>query len=149
MPCSYVIDKERRLVINTGWDRLTFAEMKAQQEELSSDPDFDPTFNQLVDVTGVTVLDLSIEEAKQIAKRGIYSPASRRAVLASSEAVFGMARLMDAYHSMATGRQQTGVFYESDAALKWLSLEASPGPTRAEDGANTQTPSHKNKDKVG
>jgi len=133
MPCRYVIDKDRRLVISTGWDRLTFAEMKAQQDELTSDPNFDPAFNQLVDVTAVTVLDLSIGEAQRIANRGIYSPTSRRAVLASSPAIFGMARMMDAYHSMATGREQVSVFYDGDAALKWLGLEAPLGPAKSEE----------------
>lgn len=133
MPCRYVIDKERRLVISTGWDRLTFAEMKAQQDELTSDPNFDPTFNQLVDVTAVTVLDLSTGQAQRIANRSIYSPTSRRAVLASSQAIFGVARMMDAYHSMATGREQVNVFYDGDAALQWLGLEAPPGPTKAEE----------------
>jgi hypothetical protein len=34
MPCRYVIDLERRLVISTGWERLTYPEMEAHQEQL-------------------------------------------------------------------------------------------------------------------
>jgi hypothetical protein len=132
LPCRYLIDKERRLGISTGWDRLTFADMKAQQDEVLANPDFDPAFNQLVDVTAVTVLDLSIAEAKWIANRGIYSPTSRLAVLASNPAIFGMARMMDAYHSMATGREQVSVFYDLDAALAWLGLKSLPGYTKGE-----------------
>ena len=41
LPCRYSIDKERRLVINVAWDRLTFPEMRALQEELKTDPNFD------------------------------------------------------------------------------------------------------------
>lgn len=51
MPCRYVIDIEQRLVISTGWDRVTFAEIKAHQDQLVSDPDFNPEFNQFVDAT--------------------------------------------------------------------------------------------------
>jgi hypothetical protein len=126
VPCSYLIDKDRRVVICTGWGRLTFAEMRAQQDELTSNPEFDPGFDQLVDVTGVTVLALSVEEAKTVAKRGIYLPTSRRAVVVASQALFGMARLMDAHHSLATGREQVSVFYDTNTALKWLGLQSLP-----------------------
>jgi hypothetical protein len=148
VPCRYSIDKERRLVICTGWGRLTFADMRAQQDELTGSPDFDPTFHQLVDVTGVTVLDLSVEEAKAIAKRGIYSPTSRRAVVAASPAVFGMARLMDVYHSLATGREQVRVFYDGDAALQWLGLEPSRAPVKAEEATSVDRDSAANNGKI-
>ena len=126
MPCRYVIDKGRKLVINVAWDRLTFSEMRAIQNELASDPNFDPAFNQLVDLTALTVLDLSIAEARRIAERGLYLPTSRRAVIASSPATYGMGRMMDAYHSMATGRENISVFYDKDSALQWLGLDSLP-----------------------
>jgi hypothetical protein len=53
MPIRYVIDKERRLVLTTAEDILTFAEVKLHQDRLRSDPDLDPTFNQLIDGTTV------------------------------------------------------------------------------------------------
>jgi hypothetical protein len=135
LPCRYSIDKERRLVTNVAWDRLTFAEMRALQEELKSDPNFDPSYNQLVDVTAVTNLDLTIAEAQAIARRGLYSPTSRRAVVAPGPAIFGMARMMDAYHAMATGREQVSVFYDADAAMKWLGLKSVPGAKPADAGS--------------
>jgi hypothetical protein len=102
MPCRYIVDKERKLVISIGWDRLTFADMRGQQEEFAKDPEFNPAFNQLVDVTAVTVLDVTIEEAKRIARRGMFLPTSRRAVIASS------------------------VFHDRESALKWLGLDNLP-----------------------
>jgi hypothetical protein len=59
MPCRYVIDVGIGLIITTGWGRVTFDEMKAHQERLLNDPDFDPQFNQLVDGTAVTALEAS------------------------------------------------------------------------------------------
>jgi len=120
MPCDYIIDKKRRLILCTGWDHLTFGDMKAQQVELANNPEFDPSFNQLVDVSKVTHLDLSIPQAKTIAKHGIYLPTSRRAVVVASPEVYGMARLMDTYHSLATGREMVRVFYHREEALQWL-----------------------------
>ena len=66
MPCRYVIDKERRLVISTAWDRLTFAQAKAHDDQLLSDPDFSPEFNQLMDATAVTAMDMSIERGQDV-----------------------------------------------------------------------------------
>jgi hypothetical protein len=38
MPIAYVISKERRLVITTASDRVTFAEFQAYQDRLLNDP---------------------------------------------------------------------------------------------------------------
>lgn len=126
MPCRYIVDKERKLVISIGWDRLTFAEMRGQQEEFAKDPEFNPAFNQLVDLTALTELDLTVEEAKRIARCGMFLPTSRRAVIASNAATYGMGRMMDAYHSIATGREEISVFHDRESALQWLGLDSLP-----------------------
>jgi len=121
MPLRYVIDKERRLVISTARDRVTFAEIKAHQDQLLQDSEFDPEFNQLIDTTAVTVLDVSVEEAKTLARRRMFSQTSRRAFLAVSPSIFGMGRLMEVYHHE---QSQIYVFYDLRSALKWLGVEA-------------------------
>ena len=107
MPCRYVIDKERRLVITTGLNRVTFAEAKAHQDQLVSDPDFNPEFNQLIDATAVTALDMSVDEAKMIARRAFFSPTSRRAFVATSPSIFGMARLMAAHDEIVRVKKKS------------------------------------------
>ena len=126
VPCRYVLDKERRLVISTGWDRLTFAEAKAHDDQLLSDPDFSPEFNQLIDATAVTAMDMSIDEAKMLARRSIVSPTSRRAFVATNPAIFGMGRLVATHDEIVREQEEAGVFYDRDAALKWLGLKTFP-----------------------
>jgi hypothetical protein len=126
MPCSFVIDKERRLESSTAWDHLTFAETKNHQNQLFSDPDFDPEFDQLIDAAAVTKWDISVEEAKMMARRSFFSPTSRRAFVATAPDVFGMERLMQAYHDMGKTQEQVSVFYNRNEALKWLGLDALP-----------------------
>ncbi|HYA47954.1 MAG TPA: hypothetical protein VEE87_00135 [archaeon] len=126
MPCSYAIYKKQRLVITKVWDRVTFPEIRAHQEQFVSDPDFDPAFDLLIDASGATELDLTTDEARTVASQGLFSPTSRRAFLASSPAIFGMGRLIGAYHAMATKREQVRVFYDRDSALKWLGLGSDP-----------------------
>jgi hypothetical protein len=55
MACDYIIDRRRRLVISTARDRFTFAEAKGHQDKLIADPDFNPAYNQPIDMRAVTV----------------------------------------------------------------------------------------------
>jgi len=123
MPWKYVIDRPRRLIVRTGWDRLTFSEARTHNEQMESDPDFDPDFKQLIDLTAVTAFEVSTTEAKTLASGASFSARSRRALVASSPEVFGMGRLMETYHEMAGGRAETRIFYDRDEALKWLVVE--------------------------
>jgi len=123
MPARYDIDKGLRLIVTTGEGILTFADIKAHQEGLLADRDFDPGFNQLIDLTTVTELSLSIEEAKTIARRSVLSATSRRAVIANEKSVYGMFRLMQAYHEGIKSASRIGIFYERNEALRWLDIE--------------------------
>ncbi len=126
MPYRYTIYPERKLVITTGWGCVTFAEMLAHQEQLASDPRFNPEFNQLVDATAVTGSDVSVEEAKRIVNRKVFSSTARRAFLGSGLSVLAAGRLMQAFSHVSKGREQISVFHERDAALKWLGLTGLP-----------------------
>jgi len=126
MPCCYVIDIEQRLVISTAWDRVSFAEVKAHQDQLASDPDFNPEFNQFVNATAVTALDISIEEAKTIAGRRFFAPTAKRAFLASSLPVLGLGRVMEMYAKVTGKREQVRLFHDRASALQWLGLENVP-----------------------
>ena len=125
MPIRYAIYKELRLVISTASDRVTFADIKSHQDQLLNDPDFDPQFNQFIDMTAVTVLDISTQEAIVVAKRKIFSRMSQRAFVASTPEVFGLGRMMEAYNE-SDAKSQACVFSDVPSALKWLGLESLP-----------------------
>ena len=133
MPCRYLIDKERRLVTSAGWDRVTFQEMRANQDQLLRDADFNTDFNQLIDATKVAVLDISIDEAKTLAGRKIFSPTSRIAWVATDPTIYGMGRLIATYHEMGKTPSQVGVFYDLPSASEWLGLESLPDSVRPEE----------------
>jgi hypothetical protein len=120
MPISYVVDKDRRLVITTATDRVTFAEFQAYQDQLLIDPDFQPEFNQLVDGTAVTLLDITIQEAKKIAERKVFSSTSRRAFVATSPDTFSITRLAQAYLTTLNPASRIHLFSDLASALKWL-----------------------------
>jgi len=123
MPVTYVIDKERRLVISTASDHVTFEEFKAHQDRLLSDPNFISDFNQLLDGTRVTKLDLSTEEIRSMTSRRVFAPQSKRAFVASEPAHYGVARMAEVYHETAKSASQIRTFKDLPSALEWLGLE--------------------------
>lgn len=126
MPCSYVIDTDKRLVISTARDCITFAEVMEHQDQLRADPAFNPDFNQLVDASAVTRVDATLDEVKRVASRRIFSSSSRRAFVATNPDVFGVGRLLGAHLGMGRIPQQVSVFYDMPSALEWLGLKEDP-----------------------
>ena len=120
MPCIYVIDDERRLVLTTAWGVLTYEEAKTHQDALFNDPDFDRSYDQIIDAQGVTSIAFSLDEAKALARRPMFSHSSRRAVVAQAPSVFATFRFMETHHELASGVDQTNVFRDSESALIWL-----------------------------
>jgi hypothetical protein len=120
MPCSYVIDKPRRLVLTTGWDVVTFDEAMAHQEQLRTDLAFSPEYSQLIDLTRVTDIPMDAEQVRQLAQRNIFGRESIRAFVGSSLVAYGMLRMLQAFREMAGGEEQVAVFYDLPSALRWL-----------------------------
>ncbi|SRR6266480_1788688 len=99
MSAYYNIDKELRLV-STGSGVLTMTDALAHQEKLLKYPDFSPRlrrFRQLMDLTQVTNVEFGTEDLRRLAQRSIFSPDSRRAILVSSDVVFGLSRMFEIF----------------------------------------------------
>lgn len=126
MPYTYVIDKERRLIVSRASGRVTFAEVQEHEEQLRKDPNFNPEFNQFVDGAAVEGLDITTDEAKSLARHIDFASRSRRAFFIPSPSIYGMLRLMHAHHELANARDQIGVFYNLAEALEWLGLKRPP-----------------------
>ena len=123
MPIDSRIDKDRQLVVATASGRVTFAEATDYQDRLLNDPDFNPEFRQLLDGRAVTHLDITVDQAKIVAKRRLFSDSSRRAWVAHERAVFGMGRLIATYNENSPAKSQIKVFYDLPSALHWLGLD--------------------------
>jgi|HubBroStandDraft_4_1064222.scaffolds.fasta_scaffold71008_2 hypothetical protein len=126
MPFSYVVYSEHRLVISTGSDRVTWEEIKERQDQTKTDPDFNPEFNQIVDLRAVANFDMTSDHARLLARRMIFSATSKRAFVAASPAVFGVGRMWEIFTELSENPSQIRVFYDLTSALKWLNLESFP-----------------------
>jgi hypothetical protein len=119
MPAFYKIDKERKLVMTTYSGVLMIAESLGHQEKLPKDPDFDPSFSQLFDVTHVTEVQLTAEDVRTLARTSVFSPDSRRAILVDSDLKFGLARMFEVLRD-TMGEKGIRVFRNLEDALDWI-----------------------------
>jgi hypothetical protein len=115
----YEIDVERRLVTSTASGAITLPEIWAHQERLVKDPDFDPSFAQLLDITQVNKVQLSSEEIQRVAGSSISASNNRLAIVVSSNFVYGLARMFQILREM-NGDKGIQVFLERDEALAWV-----------------------------
>ena len=118
MPYSYDINERERLVTSRLWGAVSEAEIRDHNTKLRRDPKFDPAYNQLTDLTGVTDIIVGTETINETALDQFFNPGTRRAFLASNDTVFGMARM---FALRAEGLGQTiEVFRERAKAEEWL-----------------------------
>jgi len=119
VPATYEIDKQRRLVIATLADPVTVAEALASQERLLRDPDFDPSFSQIVDCTRFTASGLQASDVRRLAERNVFSPGSHRAFVVSSNLVYGFGRMFEMLRESA-GEDGIRVCRDLDEAVDWI-----------------------------
>jgi hypothetical protein len=120
LPATYDIDSQRRLVTSRIWGAVTDTEILAHNATLRSDPRFDASYQQFVDMTGITEIRVSTGMINETSLDQFFEPGTRRAFVATDDAVFGMARM---FALRAEGLGQTiQVFREEGRAKEWLGI---------------------------
>jgi len=126
VPAFYTIDRERELVLSSGSGILTQEDVSNHMERLSTDPDFDPNFSQVLDFTNVTAVEIRPDDIRRLAERNIFSSHSRRAFVVKDDLHFGLARMYEIYRELH-GEMGIRVFRNFDDAMNWiLAGEAAP-----------------------
>jgi len=118
VPASYSIDVDRKIVMTRIWGAATEDEIRDHGQRLRNDPEFRPEFRQLVDMSDLTEIKVGSGLIMNASRNQFFSPGVRRAVVANSDAAFGMAR-MYAIASENAG-QTIEVFRDKKAAEAWL-----------------------------
>jgi hypothetical protein len=121
VPITYTIDPDKKLVLSEIWGPATEMEVLEHNRKLSGDPMFNPAYQQLADMSGVTEILVSTDTIKETAHDSFFSPGVRRAFVASTDCTFGMARMF-ALHAESLG-QVVEVFRDRGAAEEWLGLK--------------------------
>lgn len=121
MPIHFTIDTTIRCVYAVGTEPLTDADLLKYQVELSDHPDHGAGFDQLLDMTsisGVQVTAFGVREAGKLSREfSDYLRGTKCAVVATDGVAFGLARMFTAY---AADVIYFKVFHEIEAAREWL-----------------------------
>jgi hypothetical protein len=122
LPATYTIDTDLKLVVTRIWGAATEDEIFDHGQRLRNDPQFRPDFRQLVDMRGLTEIRVGSGVIRDASRNQFFSPGVRRAVVANSDASFGMAR-MYAIASEMEG-QTIEVFRDINVAEAWLNVQS-------------------------
>ena len=123
MPVITEILSSRRLVVSRAIGVLVLDELADRQMKLLDHPEFDPSYDHLFDMSGVTgVEDIRTSELESFALVRIFSYTSRRAIVAPEDLVYGYARMYEVFsHS---SEDNLAVFRNEDEAMAWLEAKS-------------------------
>jgi hypothetical protein len=124
MPLRYRVDRARNLVETGGTGVITDADVLALKHALLADPAVTPSMVELTDLRAVESREVTVAGIRQMVgvDEGATRSNPRLAIVASSQAVYGMARM----YQQLTERspREVGVFDDLTKALAWLGLTA-------------------------
>lgn len=121
MPATYQVDPSRRLVTTILHGILRDGDFKEYVAALLADPRFDPTYDNLVDGCGITELEVTSRAVRASADTDPFSPTTRRAIVVSGDAAYGMARMFQALCPDLPDRLL--VTRDPCEARRWLGVE--------------------------
>ena len=119
---QFTIDVDQKLVVSTYYGEVNDADLFDVVSLIGSHPDFDPTFSEIVDfsgVTGVAVSSFAIQ--KKARTESIFSPTSRHVVVAPQTHIFGLSRMYEVYADET--KPNVMVVRTMNEARKFLGLE--------------------------
>lgn len=117
---NYSIHAAERLVSVKFSGHLTFADLQNYITQLRQNPDFNPVFSELVDLTAVASTELNYGKSAILSDSADpFSLESRRAFVVVNEAVHHVVRIYQMLREDALGIRAFGTIEE---AKQWLGV---------------------------
>jgi len=122
MPLENQVIPSRRLIITRLYGEVVYEDIENIPKQLNAIPEFDKKFDQLVDLTGVVHINITSDMIRNHARSVYpYDRASRCSVIATSDVVYGMARM---YAAIQNEHREFRVFRTVMEAEAWLARAA-------------------------
>lgn len=125
MPISFQIEPARRLVAARAHGHLNYAEVTGYYHDLRAHVNFRSYCSEMVDLRDVQGVGITAVEISELARNSIFDPEAKRALVTSSDLVFGLCRMFTAYSSFY-GQHKIGVFHEMEEGRRWLGFDDKP-----------------------
>jgi hypothetical protein len=126
MPTHYTIDPVLRVVLCVAEGRYSDEDARANQDKLRKDPNFDPTFDQIYDLTQATEVAVTSACMADLVVTQPFKIGIRRAMIVANPVQYGISRMIA---GMAGARARYFRIFSTRAeALAWLAQPRTPGP---------------------
>jgi hypothetical protein len=99
---------------------MALSDFDELRRQLLSDPDFTPTRSQLVDLRFAQADKFSLDELRALSSTTISDPSIKRAIIASADLEFGVARMFEAISEPQD--LKVHVFRSPEEACEWLGV---------------------------
>jgi len=121
LPIRYVIDKGQKTVFTSLYGTLTAKEAAEHHHRLGDDPDFDPTYKELIDGEAVDTVTLNIAGIVDLSRSCPFLAEAKRAIYSTDKQLYyGLARM---FQTLAGGvHGDIRVFKKLDEATDWLGV---------------------------
>ena|SRR5688572_29249923 len=122
---TFALDQAHRIRMAQYTGIVDDAQLLTSYAALLSDPDYDATLNDQVDLRGVARLEISADAMRQL--MSMYTPVdklgvpTRLAVVAASDVTFGMSRMYELLRGDEVP-EEIRVFRSYDDAVAWLGV---------------------------
>lgn len=122
MPWSYFIDLQQRTVFSNFTGTITPLDVEEEMNASKNDPQFNPTFNQVVDAfDGKVASDFPTDKVRELGSNTIFDKKSRRAIIVQGDLAFGLARMFATYREI-NGETSLQVFRNREEAYHWMDV---------------------------
>lgn len=118
MPYSYSIDARRRLVVSRASGVFTPEDVVAVRELVARDPAFDPTYDQIIDLTEATDLKFDYDTMLAVAASSLSQSFVRRAIVARTAAQYSLACIFQVASEQSG--QRIDIFATFEEAAEWM-----------------------------
>lgn len=116
------IDVNQRLVISTFYGEASDADLSETASRISSHPDFDPSFSEIIDLSGITAGTFSTSALANLSRQAsVFTPTSVHVVIAPQPHMFGLARMVEVQAEET--KPNAMVLKTMDEARKFLKLD--------------------------
>jgi hypothetical protein len=116
-PAKHSVHPEKELVVVKFGTKLTVEDVERYVAWLREHPSFQPTFAEIVDLTGVEELDLGAEDFLKLAdKVDPFSYEAKRAFVARSSVQNHAARM----HKILRSQRNIEIFRSMEDAQRWI-----------------------------
>lgn len=118
MPADYKLNHEKKLLVVSYSGELTVQDIIDLRVKGMKDPEFNPSYHILDDLTAVTSTNINYDNVNQIASDSVAQPGVKRALVAVTNLQLGMANMYKVV-SEPSG-QIFKIFKDYDTALEWV-----------------------------